>query len=140
MVEILTSILLIGLALFLFYWGVKEHQPGYGIIAAFLFLVYGVLILTSGFQYANGQTISYTTLMNNYTANQSNYNATGSFQGSNLNQVFVPVVESETQTLTYGTTKGQFYNDGLGLVFILVGVALGFQGALTYYRRGREED
>ena len=140
MVEILTSLLLIGLALFLFYWAVKEHQPGYGIIAAFLFLVYGVLILTSGFQYANGQTTTYSTIVNNYTVNASNFNATGKYLGSLINNQFVPVVASETQTTTFGTTKTEFYNDGLGLVFILVGLALGVQGALTYYRRNETEE
>lgn len=121
MVEFLVASVLLLSGAFLLYLAGSVRQPIFGVLAGFFVLVFGVLLLGSGFQFGTGHSDIYQ--YSSTPTNTSFYNSTGGFTGSSIENVVI--VSSVTQTNSFSSDTGVL-NQGLSLFFMFMGLLISY--------------
>lgn len=128
-------------------------KPWAGLFSGMLLLIFGVMLLGTGFQYGNGlntnstgyvQYINTSIIYQNVTSNASTFSILGVFQSSVVTTQSVPVSENTSIVNTGNRTSVSNYNsqkdtltDGTSVLFIFLGLAV---MALALLIMGKNKD
>ncbi|MFA6161728.1 MAG: hypothetical protein WC766_06230 [Patescibacteria group bacterium] len=139
MAELATFAILTATALVLTFFAIKRNTSKpfsilAGVVAGLLLVACGITALSSGIQYQSGNTQTYT--YSSTPTNTSYYNASGSFNASSIENVII--IGSVATANTYSSAPTGL-NEGIAVLFILLGIGIAFLTLLSLYDKKDEE-